>query len=287
VRIGLRALFAEEGVGEFVGVAGLVGEVLGHVVGALGDDLDEGGGVGAGFEAGVELGGEGLPEVGGGFSGVALVVDEGEFLGFGGDEDEDAVALGGLVHAEAGEGFPGGGEGVVGGLVGDVNAEFAAGFLLQGLDGGGDFVVVDFEEEFLGVHGVLPVATGAAAAAAAAAAGEGGAAAVPTAAAAAAAAPTGAGVPPGGGGIAGEGVAAGGAEDDAALDLAQPLYEGPDKQENDEEDKEGAEEAGSGVLFLLAQGFAGAGVFALGGGDHAGDGVGEAGGVVAGAEVGF
>ena len=194
-------LLAEGGVGEFVGVAGLVGEELGHVVGALGDDLDEGGGVGAGFEALVELGGEGLPEGGGGFAGVAFVVDEGEFLGFGGDEDEHAVAAGGAVHAEAGEGFPGGGEGVVSGLAGDEDAEFAAGFLFEGLDGRGNVGIVDFEEEFLGVHGVLPVATGAAAAAAAAAAGEGGATAVsPTAAAAAAAAPTGAGVPPGGGG---------------------------------------------------------------------------------------
>lgn len=166
-------LLADGGVGEFVGVAGLVGEELGHVVGALGDDLDEGLGVVAGLEALVELGGEGLPEGGSGFAGVAFVVDEGEFLGFGGDEDEDAVAVGGAVHAEAGEGLPGGGEGVVSGLAGDEDAEFAAGFLFEGLDGRGDFGIVDFEEEFLSFHGGLPIAAGTAAAAAAAAAGEG------------------------------------------------------------------------------------------------------------------
>jgi hypothetical protein len=45
--------------------------------------------------------------------------------------------------------------------------------LFEGLDGRGDFGIVDFEEEFLSFHGGLPIAAGTAAAAAAAAAGEG------------------------------------------------------------------------------------------------------------------
>lgn len=81
---------------------------MGDVADAQGDDLDEGLGVVARLEALVELGGEGLLEDGGGFASVAFVVDEGEFLSFGGDEDKDAVAAGGAVHAETGKGLPDG-----------------------------------------------------------------------------------------------------------------------------------------------------------------------------------
>jgi len=165
-----RWSIADEGVGNFVRVVRLGREDLGHVVGGLCDHLNKSGGIGAGAEALLELGREGLPKSGVGFSDVALVVDDCEFLRFGGDEDEGSIPQGGAIHPEAGEGFPSGGKGVSNGLAGHVNAELATGLLLQRLDGLGNVGIMDFKEELFGFHGVLPASAGAASAAAAASA---------------------------------------------------------------------------------------------------------------------
>ena len=68
-------------------------------------------------------------------AGVDLfVAEDSEGLGFGGNENQDRVAVGVVVHAQFFELFFGGGEGVWGGGVGDEDADLAGGVALGLVD---------------------------------------------------------------------------------------------------------------------------------------------------------
>ena len=142
----------------FVGVISCGGEVGGEEVGGFGEGVEEGYGVVGLFEVGGHFFGELLPEGGAGFFVDGGVADDGEGLGFGGDEEEDGVAVFGFVHAELGEVFLGGGKGVGGGFGGDEDAELAGGFLLGGLNGGDEFLFVELGDEGFVMHYQLPPA---------------------------------------------------------------------------------------------------------------------------------
>lgn len=144
---------AFELVGEFVSIVGAVREVL-LEEGADGLDRgEEGFGEARLFEVVAHLGSGLVPEV---FTALGVdggVAHDGEGLAFGGDVDEDGVALGGFLHAHLGELAFGFGEGVGDFVAGDEDADFAGGAGFGLFDGGDDFGVIELGDEDAGFHG--------------------------------------------------------------------------------------------------------------------------------------
>jgi hypothetical protein len=93
----------------------------------------------------------------------ADVAEEGEFVGFWGDEDQHGIAIGGAVQFQSQEMFVGCGGGIVNVMMADEDADDSGGFGFGIGDGFGDRVVVEFVEEMSGFH-FLPASAGSAAA---------------------------------------------------------------------------------------------------------------------------
>jgi hypothetical protein len=118
--------------------------------------VEEGGHEVAGFEVLGEFFGEGFPVIFAAALVDGFVADDGEFVGFRGEIEEDGGAV--LVEAaeaEFLEALPGGGEGVGDGAVGDVNVDAAVRVALGVGEGGDEAILVDLGVEGLGKHGEI------------------------------------------------------------------------------------------------------------------------------------
>lgn len=251
--------------------------MLGEEIGGALDAEEEAGGEFAAFEVVGHRARQLRPEGRAAFLVDRGVAEDGEGVRARGDEEEDAVAGGGVDHAEADELALGGGERVGDFFASDDDADLARGARFGGGDGGDDALVV--ESEVGEVHRGLPASARPAAAGAATAAGERAAAAAPGRAASAA--PT-AATPAAAPGIASPDRAAA----MAAVNLAAVRAAG-EKHEQDEgnDEDEEARAAAGWVGLRVALGAAAAAVFAAGGGDHGVHAGGEAGVEIAAAEV--
>ena len=107
-----------------------------------------------GFEIGGHFGGEGLP-CGIPYAGVDLfVAEDGEGLGFGGDKNQDRVAVGVVVHVQFFEVLFCSGEGIGSGGVGNEYPDLAGGVSLGLVNSLHDLVVLEAGYEIIGVHEV-------------------------------------------------------------------------------------------------------------------------------------
>ena len=129
-------------VGQLVPMTGLGGKMLREEFAGFLDAVEDALGEAGFLEMAGHLGGNVGPEGVAATLMHASVADDGEFAHAGRDVDEDAIAIRGFVHAKARELRLSGGDGVVGFMPADEDADFAGGEALGFLDRGNNLLVV-------------------------------------------------------------------------------------------------------------------------------------------------